>query len=261
MKVIRYVVRVLLYFYPLVLLAIFWEFIARSGLVRPLFLPPLSALPETAEHLYREGALLAPLAISLYRAFAGLALALLIGSVVGIAMSRSRALRWFAEPLVAVAFPAPKLAFLPVFVLWFGLGHLTKILLVAFSCVFPIIIGFYNAANAVSPVLIWSAQSMGASELNILRRVLLPACVPALFATIRINLPVALIITFTAEMIVGGKGLGDDLTYAQRMFDTPTVYVYILVMLAIGLLVDNVILWTRRRVLGWYEENEPGDRV
>jgi len=257
MRASRRVVRAVLYFYPLVLLALVWEGIARSGLVRPLFLPPLSALPATAAHLYHEGALVAPLLVSLYRAFAGLALALVIGSVVGIGMSRNRALRWFAEPLVAVAFPAPKLAFLPVFVLWFGLGHLTKILLVAFSCVFPVIIALYNASNAVSPVLIWSAQSMGSSELNVLRRVLLPACVPTLFSVLRVNLPVALIITFTAEMIVGGKGLGDDLTYAQRMFDTPSVYVYILIMLALGLLVDNLILWTRRRALRWHEEDEP----
>lgn len=252
---IRNLFRAVLYFYPLVLLAVFWEFIARSGLTRPLFLPPLSTLPRTAERLFHEGALFVPLGISLYRGFAGLAIALLVGSIIGICMSRNRALRWFFEPLVAVGFPAPKLAFLPVFVLWFGIGHLTKILLVAVSCVFPIIINLYNTANAVNPVLIWSAQSMGLSEFNILRRVFLPACVPALFSAIRVNLPIALIVTFTAEMIAGGKGLGDELTYAQRMFDTPTVYVYILIMLAVGLLIDNIILWLRRRVLRWHEEN------
>jgi ABC-type nitrate/sulfonate/bicarbonate transport system permease component len=242
------------YAMPLLLCAIAWELVARSGLIRPLFLPRFTTVVTTIGSLASQGMIFAPLGISLYRAFAGVALATVAGIVIGIGMARSRAVRWFLNPLMAVAFPAPKIAFLPMFVLWFGIGHLSKILLVAFACVFPVAIAMYSTAYSVSKFWVWSAESMGRNRLSTIMHVVLPACVPSLFASIRVTVPIALIVTFTAEMIAGGNGLGDDLTYAQRQFDTPTVYAYVTVMLLIGLVLDNAILWLRRVLLRWQDE-------
>jgi ABC-type nitrate/sulfonate/bicarbonate transport system permease component len=158
------------------------------------------------------------------------------------------------DPWVAIGFPSPKIAFLPIFILWFGIESLSKILLVAFSCVFPVIIGTYGAARAVHRVLLWSAFSLGTSERALLIRVILPACYPRIFATLRIALPVALITTFTAEMVAGGGGMGATLVYSQRFFESPTVFAYILAMLGTGLLLDAALRAFACRYLAWAEE-------
>jgi ABC-type nitrate/sulfonate/bicarbonate transport system permease component len=125
---------------------------------------------------------------------------------------------------------------------------------VAFTCVFPMIIATYHGATAVSRTVIWSAEAMGTPECKLLTRIILPAALPYVFSGIRVTLPVSLIIAFTAEMIAGGGGVGSALMFAQRFFQTPTVFVYILIMLMTGFVLDRLMLWLRSRLLPWQEE-------
>jgi ABC-type nitrate/sulfonate/bicarbonate transport system permease component len=237
----------------LLLLAI-WEWAARAHLAPPVLLPAFTVVAADLGRAIADGSLAGDLALSLYRACAGLALAGTSGILLGMLMARSRAVHWLMDPLVALGFPSPKIAFLPVFILWFGIENPSKILLVAFACVFPVIIGTYSAARAVNRVLLWSAFSLGTAQHALLMRVILPASYPRIFATLRIALPVALITTFTAEMVAGGGGMGATLVYSQRFFESPTVFAYILVMLAIGLVLDAAVRAFQRRYLAWAEE-------
>jgi ABC-type nitrate/sulfonate/bicarbonate transport system permease component len=246
----------LLYSYPLLLVVALWEAVAWAGFVRPLFLPDFFTVLQQFWVLLFEGEIVVPLLVSLYRAFAGLALAVVFGVLAGLLMARSKWADWALDPLVSLAFPAPKIAFVPIFILWFGIDHLSKILLVAFSCIFPIIVATYHGAVAVSRTVIWSAEAMGTPERKLLYRIILPAALPYIFSGIRVTLPVALIIAFTAEMIAGGGGVGALLMFAQRFFQTPTVFVYILVMLTAGFVLDHVMLRLRRRLLPWQDETE-----
>ena len=212
------------YCYPLLLVLLLWELVARAGLVRPLFLPTVTTVLEQFWVLLFEGEIVAPLLVSLYRAFAGLALAVVLGVLAGLWMARSKWAHWALDPLVSLGFPAPKIAFVPIFILWFGIDHLSKILLVAFTCVFPMIVATYHGAAAVSRTVIWSAEAMGTSERKLLSRIVFPA------------------------------GVGAALMFAQRFFQTPTVFVYILVMLATGLVLDLVILRLRHWLIPWDDE-------
>jgi ABC-type nitrate/sulfonate/bicarbonate transport system permease component len=221
---------------------VFWEAAARAGLASPLFLPPLTKVMSEWWALCADGSLPLDLAVSLSRAAIGLGLAALIGVPLGIAMARSRILHWLFDPVIALAFPSPKIAFLPIFILWFGIYSLSKILLVAFACVFPILIGSFAASLSVNRVWIWSAASLGTSRLGMLLRIVLPAAWPRIFASLRVALPVSLITTFTAEMVSGGGGMGATLMYSQRFFESPTVFAYILTMLGVGLLLDFLML-------------------
>jgi ABC-type nitrate/sulfonate/bicarbonate transport system permease component len=205
--------------------------------------------------LAREGQIGEPLLTSLYRAFAGLALAVGVGGGAGIAMTRVRWLRWLLDPLVAVGFPSPKITFLPIFILWFGIDHLSKILLVAFTCVFPMVVSAYHGAASVNQMWLWSARAMGTPERLVLSRIVVPAAMPDLFSGLRVTLPVALITAFTAEMVAGGGGVGAALMFAQRFFETPTVFVYLLLMLLAGFLLDKLVLGLRAWVLRWHEES------
>src|ERR1700761_2023869 len=210
-----------------------WEAAARAGLAPALFLPPFTKVMVEWWSVCADGSL--PLDLSL-------CLAPAIGVPLGIAMARSRLLHWLFDPVIALAFPSPKIAFLPIFILWFGIYSLSKILLVAFACVFPILIGTLAAASSVNRVWIWSAASMGTSDAGMLFRIVLPAAWPRIFAALRVALPVSLITTFTAEMVSGGGGMGATLMYSQRFFESPTVFAYILTMLGVGLLLDFLML-------------------
>jgi ABC-type nitrate/sulfonate/bicarbonate transport system permease component len=243
------------YCYPLLLVVGAWELVARGGLVRQLFLPTVTAVLQQFWILLVEGEIVDPLLVSLYRAFAGLMLAVVFGVFIGLLMARSKWAKWALDPLVSFAFPAPKIAFVPIFILWFGIDHLSKILLVAFTCIFPMIVATYHGAVAVSRTVIWSAEAMGTPEGKMLYRIIFPATKPHIFSGVRVTVPVALIIAFTAEMIAGGGGVGAALMFAQRFFQTPTVFVYILIMLATGLILDRVMLRLRPWLIPWHDES------
>lgn len=231
-----------------------WEIIARLGFVPPLLFPPFSVVAAQLWSVVADLSLPADLALSLMRAFAGLALAAAVGICLGLAMARNRIFDWFFDPVVALGFPAPKIAFLPIFVLWFGIESVSKILLVAFASIFPIVIGSYSAARNVNKIWVWSASSLGSDERSTFFRILLPACFPRIFTMLRVAVPVALITTFTAEMVAGGGGMGATLVYSQRFFDSPTVFAYILVMLGVGLVMEYAVAGMQRRLFGWASE-------
>jgi ABC-type nitrate/sulfonate/bicarbonate transport system permease component len=240
--------------YPLLLLALLWEGAARFGLVHAIFLPPLSRVLLRLYELTTAGELFEPLLVSLYRAAAGLALSVAAGVALGLLMARFRLVEWLLNPVLVIGFPAPKVAFLPIFILWFGIDHLSKIALVTAFCVFPIIIAAHAGSARVPRAQIWAARAMGASSLATLWLIVLPASLPSLLSGLRVAVPYALVSAFTAEMIAGGGGLGGDLVYAQRNFETATVFAILIVMLVVGYLVDHGTLLLRRRILRWHEE-------
>jgi ABC-type nitrate/sulfonate/bicarbonate transport system permease component len=240
--------------YPLLLVVLLWQLVVMAGWTRPMFLPSPAAVATQFIAQLAGGDVAGPVLVSLYRAFAGLFVAVIVGVLAGLAMARSRWARWFMDPLVALAFPAPKIAFMPIFILWFGIDSPSKILLVAFTCVFPIVVATYEGAISVPQVLVWSARSMGTGAARVALRVVLPAAVPFIFSGVRVALPVALITAYTAEMVAGGGGLGATLMYAQRFFETPTVFVCIVLMLLSGVILDRAMLALRDRFIPWQAE-------
>jgi ABC-type nitrate/sulfonate/bicarbonate transport system permease component len=239
--------------YPLIMVAVIWEATTRMGLVRPIFLPPLSTVIASFPALLQRGEIIEPLFVSLGRAAAGLAVSMLAGVSIGFLMASFRSVKWLLEPLIALSFPSPKVAFLPIFILWFGIDHLSKVALVVATCVFPFIIAAEAGARTVPRVQIWAAEMMGTSRLAILWRIILPAALPSLMSGVRIAVPYALVSTFTAEMIAGGGGLGGGLVYAQRFFETTTVFALLLIMIVTGYLIDFLVLGFRQRLLRWHE--------
>lgn len=237
--------------YPLLLVAILWEGATQAGLIRPLFLPPLSQVIASYPSLVADGQIVEPLLTSLYRAGTGFLIAMVAGVSIGIAMARSRWMNWFFGPLVAIGFPSPKVAFLPVFVLWFGLDHLSKVALVVVTSIFPFIIAAKAGASTVPRVQLWAARAMGTGNAALMRRIVLPASLPSLLSGVRVAVPYALVSAFSAEMISGGTGLGSKLVYAQRYFDSVTVFAILLTMLLAGYLIDMSVLRLRAFLLRW----------
>jgi len=238
--------------YPLVLIGLLWQGVTSVGYVRASFLPPLSGVLVNLAQQMASGDIVAPLVASLYRAATGTAIALVAGVAIGFLFARVRFVKWLLAPLVAMGFPAPKVAFVPIFILWFGIGHVSKIALVAFSCVFPFIVAAHAGAMSVPRPQLWAAQAMGTSQVRMLWAIILPASLPSLLSGLSVAVPYALVSTFTMEMIAGGGGLGGALVYAQRYFDTTTVFAILIVMLAIGYVIDHSLQRLRARLLRWH---------
>jgi ABC-type nitrate/sulfonate/bicarbonate transport system permease component len=250
----RRIAGALLALYPLFLSVLLWEAAARLGFVAPLFLPAFSVVVVQAAQLLAAGELFEPLLTSLFRAAGGFALALAVGVTLGLLMGRVKFVHWLLDPLVALGFPAPKIAFIPIFILWFGIDDWSKILLVAFTTIFPFIVAAYAGVRTVPVNQIWAARAMGeTSEWGLLLRIILPAALPSLMSGVRVGVPVALLTTFTAEMVAGGGGLGGGEVMAERFFESPTVFAYLLVMLVVGYAIDGGVFALRRRLLRWHE--------
>ncbi|MCO5072948.1 MAG: ABC transporter permease [Rhizobiaceae bacterium] len=240
--------------YSLILVCLLWEAVAAAGLIREVFLPRLSVVLEQLYAMIADGSLAEPIAVSVARGAVGLALSVVVGSILGFLSARSRTVHLIVSPLLSIGQPLPKVALIPIFILWLGVYSSSKIALVFITCVFPIAISVQAAASAVPKVLLWSSRSLGASEFDVIRTVLLPASLSGLMSGLRVALPLALLATFTAEMIGGGGGVGAALMYSQRLFETPTVYAYLLVMLAMGIVLDQLFLRLRHRLLSWDEQ-------
>ena len=176
------------------------------------------------------------------------------GVVLGVLMARVRSVRWFLDPLVSVGFPAPKISFIPIFVLWFGLSDLPKIMMAVFSCVFPVITATWAGTQDVDKYLIWSARNFGASNRQILWEVVLPAALPQIFTGLQVALPIALIVVIVTEMLTGGNGLGASMIRSVRFADSPDVFGHLVVMGLLGILVMKGLELLRRRLLVWHEE-------
>lgn len=240
-----------IFLYPIIVVLIVWECVARFGGFPPTMLPPFSVVAEQFVSLLISGELIAVTAVTLQRAALGLVIAILVGVPVGLAMSRSKLAKWFFEPLVSFGFSTPTITLLPVFILWFGTGYLSEVLLVALSCFFTIALSTYDGAKNVSTVIVWSAQAMGTRERDLPHRIVLPAAITFIFAGIRVALPLAVIIAVLAEMIGGGGGLGYMLMYGYRFLDAPSAFAALLAILLLGLLIDQALLWSRRIFLPW----------
>lgn len=235
---------------------VLWELLPRLGLVRPALLPPFSAVLIEAGAMIRTGEMIPPLIVSLARAFGGLGLAVAVGVPVGAIMARARWARWFFEPIISVFLPAPKIAFLPIFISLFGIGDISKTLLVAFNCVFPIVVSTMAGVATVPIIMQWAARTMGCGPVVVFIRILMPAAFSSLLSGLRIAIPLALLTTFTAEMVGGGGGLGGNLMVARRFFESEKVYVYIVAMLVCGYLIDVAFLRARRYLLRWDDSEQ-----
>src|SRR5262245_23933450 len=166
--------------YSVLIVLAAWE-LAAIVINDPLFLPRFSAVIETLWHLAASGQLISDIRASLARALGGFVLAMTIGVPLGILMGRFR--RWddFWGLLISFSNPIPKIGLVPLFVLWLGIGELSKIAVVVAGAIFPVLINTYNGVRGVNPILIWRAQTLGPSQNELLRKVILPASLPSIF--------------------------------------------------------------------------------
>jgi ABC-type nitrate/sulfonate/bicarbonate transport system permease component len=235
---------------PLILLAVLWEVLARVS--RGAFtLPSLVDVSVAWFDLVKSGELLTNGADSIYRAFVGLALAVIIGTLLGVFMALSRAANILISPLVEIFYPLPKSALIPITVIWLGFGDASKIVLIFLGCMLPVTIGAYNGARSTEQFLLWSASSMGAGRLRMMRDVVLPSAMPELLNGIRTALALSFILLVTSELIASRKGFG----YLIGLYGSGGIYdamfATVLTVALLGFFADRGFQMVTQRAMSW----------
>ncbi|HTV91065.1 MAG TPA: ABC transporter permease [Stellaceae bacterium] len=238
----------------LLALLVAWEAFARSGAVSSFLLPAFSTVCARIWQDAVSGDLAVNLGDTLYRTVIGFAIAASGGVVIGILIARNRVARWFFDPLVSVAFPMPKIAFLPIFMLWFGLYDFSKITMIAFNAIFPVIIATVTSTEGAEKELLWSARSLGAGERRLLWEIVLPAASPQILTGLQVALPVSMIVTIVTEVLMGGPGIGGAMIQASRFADSPGVFAGIVEIGVAGLVLVKGMAVLRRHLLRWHQE-------
>src|SRR5262245_8146040 len=248
------VARQLLAWSPVIVLLIAWEAVARSGMVTPFMLPAFSAVLQRIATDTMSGELPIALALTLWRALAGFAICAVAGIVLGLAMARMRSVYWFFDPIISIGFPIPKIAFLPIIVLWLGFFDVSKITMIVFNSIFPVVTATVVGVYGVEKELIWSARNLGTSERALSWEVLLPAALPQIFTGLQVALPIALIVGILTEMAMGGYGIGASMQTASRFADSLGVFAGIIEIAVVGYALVKLMALLRARLLVWHPE-------
>ncbi|MBO9475194.1 ABC transporter permease [Shimia sp. R10_1] len=235
-------------FLGLVLIA---EWGTRAGWISALTLPRPSDVFETFRELYQSGLLFKHLGPSLSRLVVGAAIGASIGISVGVLIGLFSYVRSGLVPIVAAIFPIPKIALLPLFVIWFGIGEGSKYALIAFGTFTPTVVATYGAVDNVDRTLIRMGQSFGLSWWSIVRKIVLPGAMPGILSGLRISLAIAIILLVAAEMLGAEYGIGAYILEAGSLYDLERLFAGVVILSLLGVLVSTLIGAIERRLLGW----------
>lgn len=240
-----------LHYLPILVLALLWEAASRLEVVSTRALPPLTQVLHAWWVLVKGGELWNDAAASLWRAGVGLALAIVVGAALGIAMAWLRTLRVLVNPLVEALYPLPKSALIPVTALWLGFGDASKILLIFLACMLPITIGAFNGARGCEQVMVWSARSLGTSRTRVLWDIVVPSALPELLNGTRTALALAFILLVTSELIASRNGLGHLIGSLGEAGVYDAMFAAVLTVAFLGFVADRLYQQFANWMLRW----------
>jgi NitT/TauT family transport system permease protein len=236
---------------PLLILAVAWEIASRFGWVNQYALPPLSEVLVSWLTFLSDPSFYYHAGMSLMRASIGLLLAITVGVMLGISMASFRWVDATIGPIVQLFYPMPKSALIPLTILWFGLGHTSKIFLIFLGCLLPMTMSSYNGARGVEKVLLWSSASLGASRWSRIRDVVFFASLPSIMAGLRTALALASVLFVSSELVIANEGLGYLIRMTGDGGQYPAMFAVVLTVVTVGFLADRLVQMATGRVLKW----------
>jgi ABC-type nitrate/sulfonate/bicarbonate transport system permease component len=239
---------------PIALIIALWQALVTFGYAPATLLPsPGLVFVRLAEQLV-DAEFLQDVGVTLFRLFAGFAIAVILGISIGLAAAVHPGVNAVVRPLVRVLAPVPKVALYPALLLLLGFDHASKITLVAADALFPILLATYYGASVVEQKLIWSAMAAGTPRYQITFKVVLPAAMPSILTGCRIGLVISCIVVFLAEMITSADGLGHLLVIAARNFQTVDMFVPLITISLLGLILNGLLHGLRTYLLRGFPE-------
>lgn len=249
--------RALGWLLPLLLLAA-WTLSSTRGWVAPQILPPPGRVAATLVEKLSSGELLTNLSISLLRVFVGFAIGGVLGGVLGVAMGLSRTVEEYLYPSFKAVSQVPVLAFLPLAMLLLGIGEPLKFAIIAQASVLPVALNVLSGIRAVPPAYVEVARAFEFTRPQLLRRVIFPACVPALFVGLRSALTQAWLSLVTVELLASSEGLGFMIVWGRQLFQLDLVLSAIVMVGLVGLALDKGLELLEARLLKWRPEASYG---
>ncbi|RMC38083.1 ABC transporter permease [Paracoccus alkanivorans] len=228
-----------------------WQIASGAGWLNPSVFPPLDRVAATLWTGIASGALLDDIAISLQRAGIAFLAAVGLGIPLGLFMGQIRAIERALDPILQLFRQTSALALYPVFILLLGLGEASKVFVIFWATLFPILLATIGGVKEVDTKLVEMARSFGASRRTIFRRVILPASVPPIFVGLRLSATTALLLLIAAEMIGANKGVGFQVMNAQYNFQIPLMFAAIFLLAFLGLAANSVLMLLQRRLCRW----------
>jgi len=231
--------------------AALYEALARSGWFAAALMPTLPQVASALAASLADGTMIGHTMSTLYRVLFGLALAIVAGLPLGILMGRFRAVENFVLPLASALMPIPSLAWVPVFILWFGLGNAAAILIVFYAALFPMLLNTWTGVRAVNPLWLRAAGAMGADENALFWKVIIPGASPFIITALRQAFLRAWIAVVGAEMLAASDwGLGWVIFDAKEFLNTPLMLASLAVIGAIGFAFERLVFGSLERVTG-----------
>ncbi len=234
-----------------VALIAFWEFGSRTGFISQLVLPAPSEAFEAFRQLVETGMLWKHLSASLTRLITGWLGGTLLGVTFGLLIGLFSIARAGLQPIVSALFPVPKIALLPLFVIWFGIGEGSKVAVILFGTFFPTVISTFGGVDNVDRNLVRMGQSFGLSWFSIVRKIIIPGALPAILSGFRISAAIAIVLLVAAEMIAAEFGIGAYILLAGSLMATDQLVAGVAVLSLMGLTFAWVIGRAERFFLRW----------
>jgi len=235
----------------LIALVALWQALASAGLIPTLFLPAPIAIARALWDLGVSGELWKHLSASLGRLIIGWTIGTVFGIGMGLAVGLWSAFRSPGMAVVAALFPIPKIALVPLFIIWFGIGEGSKIATLAFGVFFPTVIATAGGVDNVPRNLIRMGQSFGLPTWSIIRKIVLPGALPAILNAFRVTASIAIVLLVAAEMIGAERGIGAFVLAAGNLYDTDNLLAGIVLLSALGLVVAGLVGLAERLLLRW----------
>ncbi|MFK5979042.1 MAG: ABC transporter permease [Rhizobiaceae bacterium] len=223
----------------------------QTGVISALTMPKPSDVVDTFRQLYVSGLLWKHLMPSVTRLIVGATIGVTVGIWVGVMIGLFSYVRAGLVPLVAAIFPIPKIALLPLFVIWFGIDETSKYALIAFGTFTPTVVATYGAVDNVDRTLIRMGQSFGLSWTSIVRKIVLPGAMAGILSGLRISMAIAIILLVAAEMLGAEYGIGAYILEAGSLYDLERLFAGVVILSVMGVLVSAAISAVERKVLGW----------
>ncbi len=230
-----------------------WAILTYGGVIDPLFLPSPGRVFEAGYDLFSELSFSTDILNSVYRVMAGFLLAALIGVPLGLIMGTFKAAEAFTEPVVGFIRYMPASAFIPLFILWLGIGDVEKVAIIFVGSFFQLVLMVAVVAKNVHKDMLETAYTLGAKRFQVIRKVLLPASMPGIVDTLRIIVGWAWTYIIVAELVASASGIGYMIISSQRMLRTANIIFGILTIGMLGLITDYFFKWLYRRLFPWMD--------
>lgn len=232
-------------------IVVIWELITKTGIISELFLPAPSNIITEGIKMLSSGEIFSNLTASLYRIALGYLIGGIIGIVVGLVTGMSKLADVIGTPIVYALYPIPKIALLPLIILWLGIGEISKITVISLGVFFPVAINTYSGVKNIDPLYVKVAISFYANKFNLMRKIILPGALPVIFAGLKLAAGTSLLMLVAAEMIAAQEGIGAMILHYGDLMMTNKLMVGVIILSLLGILFTKSLELLEKKIVPW----------